>query len=392
MRHRQPERTRRMVGLTGVGSIPLVLGMGLILGACVEHSGDSLQEAEVRLTLLALIDEDRIGGGGFGRIADLEIAEDGHIYVLDEIHRTVRVFEENGGPVRTFGGRGQGPGELEQPTSLAWGPEGHLWVVDPGNGRFTVFDREGGPVEIHSIPDGFLDPVAVGFSEDGRLLSLGPIYEGGSLEDPATVLIEFEITAGRLREARRAELPLVEQPASFQARGEGVVIFARIPFSPEPIFRFDTRGRLWYSDTGEPWVHRWSAVGQAEQSFGRELPAVRVTPAERQALLDDEEYEELRMEAGPRIFAEFASLIPDTKPPVQGFFLDDEERVWIIRAESPPRDTRPMDVYRSDGSLLGVARTALEPHPQPRMHRGLLVGMNRDGLGREAVAIYRMGS
>jgi hypothetical protein len=386
----QPSWMGREQGLKGMGSILLPLGIGLILGACGGPSSESLEEPEIRLTVSALINEERAGEGGFGRIADLEIAEDGHVYVLDELNRTVQVFDENGFPVRTFGGRGQGPGELEWPSSLAWGPDGDLWVADPGNGRFSVFDREGNLVDGHPSPDAFFHPMAVGFSGEGHLLSVGQIYEGGSLEDPTTVLVETEVTPGQIREVGRAELPFIEQPAAFQVRSEGMVFFAQIPFSSEPMFHFDSRGRLWYSGTGEPWVHRWSPTGEVEQTVGRELPAPRVTQAERQALLEDEEYEELRVEGGPQIFAEFASLIPDTKPPIQGFFLDDEDRVWIIRTESPPRETRPMDVYLPDGTLLGVARTALEPEPRPRMRRGLLVGVIRDGMGREAVAIYRI--
>jgi hypothetical protein len=386
----QPDWMGSEPGPKGVGSILLPLGIGLVLGACGGPSSGSPEEPEIHLTLSALIDDERAFDGGFGRIADLEIAEDGHVYVLDELNRTVQVFDENGLPVRTFGGRGQGPGELERPSSLAWGPEGDLWVVDPGNGRFTVFDREGRLIDGHPSPDGFFHPMAVGFSEEGHLLSVGQMYAGGSLEDPTTLLVETEVTPGQIREVRRVELPFIEQPAAFQVRGEGMVFFAQIPFSSEAMFHFDSRGRLWYSETGEPWVHRWSTTGQVEQTVGRELPALRVTQAERQALLEHEEYEELRLEGGPRVFAEFASLIPDTKPPIQGFFLDDGDRVWIIRAESPSRETRPMDVYLPDGTLLGVARTALEAEPRPRMRRGLLVGVIRDGMGREAVAIYRI--
>jgi hypothetical protein len=65
------------------------------------------------------LEEDvEIGKGGSGnvlfyRVVDIEVDEEGNIYVLDGGLNKVHKFNEDGGYAGSFGGSGQGPGELE---------------------------------------------------------------------------------------------------------------------------------------------------------------------------------------------------------------------------------------------------------------------------------------
>ncbi len=90
----------------------------------VPPTGDIRQ---LTLTALPLIGT-QFGGGPqeFGSIADLEIGADGSVFVLDGLKAVVQVFDRDGTHLRTIGRRGRGPGELEGPTGLTWGPDGRL--------------------------------------------------------------------------------------------------------------------------------------------------------------------------------------------------------------------------------------------------------------------------
>ncbi len=372
-----------------------VVACALVLSACAETARDRTSDLpEIELVALPPIDGQAIPGmAGFGKIADLEIGEDGSVFVLDEMNRMVHVFDHQGTLLRTFGRRGRGPGELEQPGALTWGPDGHLWIVDSGNARYTVFDRNGSLVATYRGADPYVfHPLAVGFSATGLLYTVTVALEFGSLERPNTVLIESEVRNGQVSELRRIDLSFVEQPPTFRHQGSGMVLMLRIPFSSETIFRLDPDGQLWYAETGEPWVHRWSPASGVEQTVGREFDPRSVTQAELQEVLEDERVEELRQAAGPEVFAEFTSLIPDTKPYLQGFFLDDEENVWIIRSgpNTAGDDTLAMDVYDPSGRLVGFARAALAPEPRPRARDGLMAAVRRDELGTESIALYRI--
>lgn len=56
----------------------------------------------------------------FARVADVVLAPDGTLFILDTAPPHVKVFDRSGDFVRMFGGRGQGPGELIRPTGAMW--------------------------------------------------------------------------------------------------------------------------------------------------------------------------------------------------------------------------------------------------------------------------------
>lgn len=378
----------------GVHPLAALLGVVITLGACADTASDAPDDvAALRLEALPPIEgEADADGSGFGRIADIEIGDDGSVYVLDAMDRTVRAFDARGEHRGTYGGRGGGPGELERPTTLAWGPDGNLWVADAGNARYTVFDPDGALVASYRGLDPYVyQPLAIGFSPAGRLRTVALALELGGLERPRTVLIEAEVGDDRVREVGRTELPFADPPAVFRHEAAGMVLVLRVPFTPQPVFRIDGEGRLWYAATGDPWVRRWSASDGFVRTIGREFDAPPVTPAELDAVRRREDVRELRSAAGRAGVDEFIRLVPDRKPHLQGVVLGDDGHVWTLRtAADTASDTLAMDVYDADAALVGVVRAALEPEPRPRLRDGLLVGVVRDELGAESVARYRV--
>lgn len=383
---------------TGVRTALAVTALAVAIGACADRPPDSAEDVpELALVALARFDGEAIPGQPpFGRIADLEIGGDGSVFVLDALSRTVRVFDGQGTELRTFGERGQGPGELAEPAALFWGPDGNLWVADLGNGRFTVFEPDGDLVDTYTyLGPPLAVPPAVGFSEAGLLYAVAldlDVSLENMLENMKTVLVEYEVGNGEARPLRQIDLPFVELPQFFEYRRDGAVLIFPVPFSGHPTFRIDPIGRLWYAQTGEPLIHRWSILDGIDLTFGRELDPVPVTPAEVQEALDDSpDVEELRS-IGPSAVAELASLIPDFKPYLEGFFFDDEQSVWVIRTAqgNSGDDLHDVDIYHSSGTLIAVARTALESEPRPRIRDNLLAGVVRDELGVESVALYRI--
>src|SRR4030042_1599862 len=78
----------------------------------------------------------------FSEIRDLGVDEAENIYVLDFKEPFVKVFDKSGNRLRTIGKRGQGPGEIQGPTSLCVTPRGELLVNDRGNRLFYIFSYQ----------------------------------------------------------------------------------------------------------------------------------------------------------------------------------------------------------------------------------------------------------
>lgn len=343
--------------------------------------------AEISLTALATIRPDAVP---FGRIADLEVGENGSVFVLDGMNRTIRVFDQAGSELRAFGRRGQGPGEFERPVRLLWGPSGHLWVLDLGNGRLTLFSAGGELVGTYRPSDlEIYFPFALAFSGMDTLQWVG--MSSPDPASPAATWVETHASEGEVIPTTRMDLPFVEWPGLFEYRDENMAIVLPVPFSGEPQFGFDAMGRLWYAYTGAPRLHRLSSSGDVELTINADIDPAPVTSMDLQEALASDELEEVRA-IGQAAVAKMAGSIPETKPYLAGFFFDDEQRVWVAHAAGYATGSveREIEIYDLDGTRVGRTRAALAAEPRPRVRDGLLAAVARDELGIESVTLYRI--
>ena len=77
------------------------------------------------------------------------VAPDGSIFVAEGhssaagANARILKFDRNGRLLKIIGSRGSGPGELDQPHTLAMDSRGRLFVGDRSNNRIQIFDQEG---------------------------------------------------------------------------------------------------------------------------------------------------------------------------------------------------------------------------------------------------------
>ncbi len=83
----------------------------------------------------------------FNYPADIEADQDGNIYILDWRDCVVKKYNSRGEHVKTWGGRGQGPGEFVSPFCLLIDKNSQVMVVDPGSRRIEVFNTDGGHLQ-----------------------------------------------------------------------------------------------------------------------------------------------------------------------------------------------------------------------------------------------------
>ena len=61
-------------------------------------------------------------------------------------------FDSDGTFVKSWGGKGKGPGEFDLPHSLVFDAQGLLYIADRNNARIQVFDAEAATSGSRSIP------------------------------------------------------------------------------------------------------------------------------------------------------------------------------------------------------------------------------------------------
>ncbi len=76
------------------------------------------------------------------KLRDIEADAEGNLYVLDFSESTVTVFDQEGFYIKTLGGHGQGPRELEYPHKISYG-EGQLYISEAYSGIIKIWNTDG---------------------------------------------------------------------------------------------------------------------------------------------------------------------------------------------------------------------------------------------------------
>ncbi|HEX7091302.1 MAG TPA: 6-bladed beta-propeller [Longimicrobiales bacterium] len=322
-----------------------------------------------------VVEELRIGradGDGpdlFGRINSLAVDPGGRIWVLEGHAQELRVFGPDGQYIRTVGRKGGGPGEFAQAVKVELGPDGNLWVMDPQNNRHSVFDTAGTYLEGEHAPGGFVIlPWPGGFDRQGRYYS--PVPKVGA-EGFSLALV--------VHDAAYQPMDTLEQPRDPVKRerftsGDGRLI-ASVPFSGSLLWRLSPEGTIWALVTDAYRLFELTPDGDTLRTITRRFTPLPVTAADRE---DIDERLKWFTDQGGRIDP---SKIPDTKPPVGRFFIDDADHIWVEVTMPDEQDTgRVFDIFDPDGRYLGAVRLPFTLWSVPIFRNGALYAVTTDEL------------
>jgi len=138
------------------GKRAFILAILVPAGLAVLANWMSLEAREIRrLTVFEIPPPDNPEDAAvLGRPVALAVGADG-LYIADAMDCAVKVFSLEGRFLRSFGRKGDGPGELSFPSGIALAPHGAV-VADKLNFRLQSFDRAGrlrGGLKLSFAPD-----------------------------------------------------------------------------------------------------------------------------------------------------------------------------------------------------------------------------------------------
>jgi len=84
--------------------------------------------------------------------SDVSVSRDGLIYVVDGVNNKIKIFDEKGRFVSSFGKQGSGRGEFSQPLGIDLGTSGKVYIADSGNQRVQVFSAAGSFINEIKLP------------------------------------------------------------------------------------------------------------------------------------------------------------------------------------------------------------------------------------------------
>jgi hypothetical protein len=326
-----------------------------------------------------VVEELRIGtleGDGpdlFGDITSLAVDELRRIWVLEGQAQEIRVFEPNGDFVRTVGREGGGPGEFSRALQIRRAPDGTMRVMDPQNNRFSVFDTAGTYVEGHRVAGGFMIiPWPGDYDREGFYYSPVPLPSEDLF---ALGLTRFDTAFVPVDTLQTPTDPIERERFELRSEGGGIAM-ASIPFSGGHDWELSPSGETWSLLTDDYRLTQFSRSGDTLRIVTKPFDPVPVTDEDMAAA---EERLQWFVREGGRIDL---SRVPSTKPPVDWFFVDDEENLWVVRTVAGADDDRILDVFDREGRFLGTVTLpfAITRSPAPRVRDDTMWAVTEDNL------------
>jgi len=165
--------------LVAQGSVSFCQQVGSTAGGAVVHNGAKGKwddAPRIKLTFLEMLGKEDDDNYLFYEPNAIASDRKGHIYVLDSKNFRVQVFDANRKFLRSFGRKGQGPGDIGRPECLDVDEAGNVYVGDPGNGRIGIFDPAGKWLRAISIPS---TNIVFRIMKNGDILLRNPNLDGG---------------------------------------------------------------------------------------------------------------------------------------------------------------------------------------------------------------------
>jgi hypothetical protein len=310
----------------------------------------------------------------------------GRVWVADYQANQITVFDEDGTFVRTVGQKGGGPGEFAGPAGVSRGPRGHMWAMDSRNSRISEFDTAGNLVSEHRFESAMrFIPCQCGFH--GGQFWTQPVLATQpqtpeDLETGVALLLEDSALAplDTLALPRRPGGPAIFT----HVVGNGGMTTVPIPFAPQAGWAAARGGTLWVS-YGTPYrLLEVSPAGDTLREVDRAFEPPPVTGAERDSALH-------RLDAFVKRGGKIdAGKIPDHKPAIERFFVDQAGYLWVLPFR-PAGAEMAWNVFDPRGVYLGALRLPVQLAASSSVvTRDRIVTLTRDDLGVQYVVVLAL--
>jgi len=292
-----------------------------------------------------VFEEELTFGGGEGpeeailyRPRTILVDEGDNIYVSDYQDAVIKVFDPDGKYVKTIGRKGEGPGEFQAMTDMAFLPDGRLLAFDIRQRRTSLFDRSGDFLSSHPWRNSHFDIL---LADDSGYVADENVYAG---EDRKVLITKYDFNGVEL-----------ENWGEFTALGMQVkrvgdaMLSITTPHTPRSIFAGDSvRKRLYHCLNDEYLIEVYEAPGRLVRKIDRPYQPVPFTRKDAEDYYagvdrrDNKEFSQLAREVD----------LPEVKTVTDGMGVDDLGNLWVATNEVDERGETPRrayDVFNPDG-------------------------------------------
>lgn len=345
--------------------------------------------------------------GEFGNLTGLALDRSGNLYAADIDHAHIWVFNPTGRPLGVIGRKGDGPGEFQAPSGIAFDFQQRLYVRDLVRvTRFTLDDRRGIVAQFDTAFQGPLYPNwywgrATRFDQTGRLY-YPRTFMAYDRQPTRHFFYRYSLTGQFIDSIAVPEYPN-EPPSSAWVRtgpGGGRMLngLNHVPFAQIPVWDATPRGTVISGSARSYLLEETNDQGHVIRRFERAIPPDLIDSQERRdsiaALkhrLDSVPVPLSRVESMP---ADVANMrLPETYPAYQAVVAALDGTIWVRRwPTKTQRGTTIFDVFDSTGQFRQVVilPRVIRNDPTPIVSAGSVVAVIED-VKTGALGVVRFG-
>jgi len=290
------------------------------------------------LTKLTLKEEFSLGEGKkeeeiFSEISSFTVDDEGNIYLLDRKENKILVFDKKGKYLRSFGKKGQGPGEISGPVGIRLTPARELLVEDSLNQRFAFFSLDG--KFLRSISTGkFFGLAGVEFDSQAKMIAQHFVFEKNKVGQ-------------EIKKFDKELNPLFTIATDYMNIMAGKIN----PLSMLTIYRVGKNDTILISNLDRYEIKVLNSEGKVIKRILKEWEPIKIS----------DEYKKERLAQLPPETAMFKDRIevPKVFPPYENFFLDEQGRIFVKTYETGKmKEEHLFDIFDAAGNY--IAKIALK--------------------------------
>ena len=263
----------------------------------------------------------------FSNLIDLAVNDDETLYALDYQTADIKVFDKDGQYIKTFGKRGQGPGEFSRPFLILISQQNEVVIYDIVNRRFSYFTFEGEFIKDASTAK--YNFGLCGVDSTGNIL--GIIYDRNPT-NPVNALRKFDPDLNFLMTYVTSPYP---DPQVYD------------PFRPRPQWTVTADDEVVYSFPKTYEIRIFDSMGDEIRKITREYDPVRVT----------QEMKDLVKKQAERLGDEMRLEIPEYYPPIRYISVDEKKRIFVHTSDIDEESGESnYDVFDPEGKFITRVR------------------------------------
>jgi hypothetical protein len=320
------------------------------------------------------MERDDLAGLGITEIESFDIDSEGNVYLVDSkgVENFIFKFGRNGNFIGAFAHKGQGPGELQRPSTLKITSLEEIAITDTANNRLSIFGKDGKLIKEMTI--------------DSNIRAMVPLDNGKYLVrmrivDPSAEYLAqspLSLYSSEFEEIKELDLQKIPNP----------IVGKRLKGTYH-IFSWSISNRRIYTGYQERGydIYVYDLEGNLLRKIKKEYKRIPVP----------DEYKRKYMEQfDAPIFEPIKGKIyfPGSMPAFHSFFVDDEGRLFVMTYEKGKNAGEYIyDIFNDDGVFIG--RKSLKIHHDPnglyaKMKKGHLYCINEKESGYKKLVAYKM--